>query len=50
MENPQGNAGTGPAAQTTIANVSVAPSEIDASLGEEIEQQSRRQKEETKRR
>ena len=37
-ENPQINAGTGPTAQTTSANPSVSPLEIDASLAEEIEQ------------
>ena len=38
-ENVQGNAGRGPTAETTSANVSVAPGEIGASLEEEIEQQ-----------
>ena len=38
-ENAQGNAGTGPTAQTTGANVSVTPLEIDAEIAEEIEQQ-----------
>ena len=38
-ENPQGNAGTGPTAQTTSANESVAPLEINAQLEEKIEQQ-----------
>ena len=38
-ENAQSNEGTGPTAQTTSANVSVAPLEIDAQLAEEIEQQ-----------
>ena len=39
VENPQGNAGTGPTAQSTSVNASVAPLEIDAQLAEEIEQQ-----------
>ena len=39
VENAQGNAGTGPTAHSTSANVSVAPLEIAAQLAEEIEQQ-----------
>ena len=38
VENVQGNVGTGPTAQSTRANVSLPPLEIDASLAEEIEQ------------
>ena len=39
QENLQIDAGTGPIAQTTGANASVNPLEIEASLAEEIEQQ-----------
>ena len=38
-ENPQGNAGTGPTAQTTGADVSVTPLEANVQREKEIEQQ-----------
>ena len=46
VENLQGNAGMEPTAETTSANASVAPLEIDASLAEEIEQREQQQEQE----